>query len=510
MGGPVYNFNPALASDVKFPASYNGKAFIGEFTSRWIKAVTLNANGTAGAIEPIPWTGTAIMDMEFGPDGALYVLDYGTTWFGGDANSAVYRIEYNSGGNRAPIAQISATPSSGAAPLAVQFSSAGSNDPDGDPITYAWDFTSNGSTDSTAANPTFTYPANGEYTATLTVRDSGGKISTASTVVGVGRPSIQLIAPPDGSVFQFGDLVPFEVRVTDPNAGTIDCSRVVVNYIVGHDSHGHPITSKTGCTGSIQTTVDGEHDASANIFGVLAAVYTPVSGVAVQDQHVLQPRTRQAEHFGTMNGVQIAAKPSAHGGNAVGYIENGDWISFTPYNLAERDRCQGAGRLGRRRWHADRAGRLADRPGGRHGAGRPDRWLGDVGRRHRDDQPTIRHAPAVPGVHRRRGVAVRHRRLHVHLRRHATAFGEPGVEQAGDGVEHGVRHIPGLGRGGRFADHQVGEHLQRSAVDPGGPRPVDLHRPGQVDLGGGVRLGVPDPDVGRRDHLDHGPDGHRR
>src|SRR6185503_16839884 len=62
--------------------------------------------------------------------------------------------------------------------------------------------------------------------------------------------------------------------------------------------------------------------------------YTPVSGVAVQDQHVLQPRTRQAEHYNTMNGVQLAAKASAHGGNAVGYIENGDWISFNTYNLA--------------------------------------------------------------------------------------------------------------------------------------------------------------------------------
>src|SRR4029078_13718481 len=125
------------------------------------------------------------------------------------------RIEYNSGGNRAPIAQIGATPSTGAAPLAVQLSSAVGNDPDGDAITYAWDFPTNGSTASTAANPTFTYPANGEYTAKLTVRDSGGRTSTASTVVGVGRASVQLIAPPEGSVFQFGDLVPYEVRVTD-------------------------------------------------------------------------------------------------------------------------------------------------------------------------------------------------------------------------------------------------------------------------------------------------------
>ena len=136
----------------------------------------------------------------------------------------------------------------------MQFSSAGSNDPDGDPITYAWDFTTNGSTDSTAANPTFTYPANGEYTATLTVRDTGGR-----TVDGQrrhrGRPADD---PGHRSarrpVFQFGDLVPYEVQVTDPNAGTIDCNRVVVNYVLGHDSHGHPITSKTGCT-----RVDPDH-----------------------------------------------------------------------------------------------------------------------------------------------------------------------------------------------------------------------------------------------------------
>ena len=42
--------------------------------------------------------------MAFGPDGALYVLDYGTGYFNGDANSALYRIEYIGGGNRAPIA----------------------------------------------------------------------------------------------------------------------------------------------------------------------------------------------------------------------------------------------------------------------------------------------------------------------------------------------------------------------------------------------------------------------
>ncbi|WP_371782088.1 carbohydrate-binding protein [Streptosporangium subroseum] len=335
MGGPVYNYNAALASDVKFPASMNGKVFIGEYGRRWIRTVTLNGSGGVGTIDPFPaYTGTQVMDMEFGPDGALYVLDYGTGNFGGDANSALYRIEYNTGTGRAPIPIAAANPTAGNAPLAVQFSSAGTNDPDGDPITYAWDFTTNGSTDSTAANPTFTYTANGSYTATLTVSDNTGRSATASVTIDIGRPTVTLGLPINGRVFSFGDAVPFQISVTDPNAPTIDCTRVKITYVLGHDSHGHPLTSVNGCSGTIQTTVDGEHDSAANIFGVFDAEYTPVGSTsAVHAQATLQPRTRQAEHYGAQQGVTVVAKASATGGNAVGYIENGDWLSFTPYNL---------------------------------------------------------------------------------------------------------------------------------------------------------------------------------
>ena len=65
-----------------------------------------------------------------------------------------------------------------------------------------------------------------------------------------------------------------QVTVTDPEDGTIDCTRVTVNYVLGHDSHGHRSPRKTAAPASIQTTVDGEHDAAANIFGVFDAEYT--------------------------------------------------------------------------------------------------------------------------------------------------------------------------------------------------------------------------------------------
>ncbi|MEU6533634.1 PQQ-dependent sugar dehydrogenase, partial [Streptomyces sp. NPDC046928] len=338
MGGPVYRYDAASSSDVKFPQEYDGDFFAGEFGRRWIKRIEAGGDGTVQSINAFPWAGTQVMDMAFGPDGALYVLDYGTGYFNGDENSALYRIEHVTGG-RAPLAQAKASVTSGRAPLSVSFSSAGSSDPDGDTLSYAWTF-GDGAT-STAANPSHTYTAEGQYTATLKVTDPGGNSATASVQITVGNtaPTVRIDTPADGQIYDFGAAIPFKVTVTDPEDGTIDCSRVKVTFIIGHDSHGHPQTSATGCTGTLQTLADGEHDPNANIFGVVDAEYTD-KGAAGQpaltthDQRVTQPSHRQAEHYGGSAGVQIIQKTPAHGGRTVGEIHNGDWISFTPYNLA--------------------------------------------------------------------------------------------------------------------------------------------------------------------------------
>ncbi|WP_037901999.1 MULTISPECIES: PQQ-dependent sugar dehydrogenase [Streptomyces] len=338
MGGPVYHYDASLDSPVKFPEAYDGDFFAGEFGRRWIKRITSDADGTVQSINDIPWTGTQVMDMAFGPDGALYVLDYGVSWFGGDENSALYRIE-NATDGHSPVAQAAADRTSGQAPLRVRFSSEGTSDQDGDALTYRWDFGDGGT--STAANPTHRYRKNGTYTATLTAEDPSGRTGSASVQIVVGNtaPKVILELPKNGQLFSFGDTIPFKVRVSDPEDGRpIDCAKVKVTFVLGHDSHGHPVTSADGCTGTLQTSADGGHDEDANIFGVMDAEYTDNGGggqapLTTHDQSVLQPRHRQAEHFGTGSGVSVIAKDTAHGGNTVGDINNGDWISFTPYVL---------------------------------------------------------------------------------------------------------------------------------------------------------------------------------
>jgi PKD repeat protein len=75
----------------------------------------------------------------------------------------------------------SATPASGGVPLVVQLSSAGSSDPDLDPLTVAWSF-GDGS-GSSAASPSHTYTAGGRYQVILTVTDGRGGLSRDTVYV---------------------------------------------------------------------------------------------------------------------------------------------------------------------------------------------------------------------------------------------------------------------------------------------------------------------------------------
>jgi len=65
----------------------------------------------------------------------------------------------------------------------IQFNGTGSSDPDGDALTYAWDFGDGGT--GSGATPTHAYALVNTYLATLTVTDNGGPNLSASDVAGV-------------------------------------------------------------------------------------------------------------------------------------------------------------------------------------------------------------------------------------------------------------------------------------------------------------------------------------
>ena len=88
-----------------------------------------------------------------------------------------------------PVAVVTqSAPVTGLAPLTVNFSSAGSYDPEGTALTYDWDF-GDGSTASTLANPSHVYNTPGTYAASLVVFDASGLSASASVTILVQSPS---------------------------------------------------------------------------------------------------------------------------------------------------------------------------------------------------------------------------------------------------------------------------------------------------------------------------------
>ncbi|PSK98047.1 glucose/arabinose dehydrogenase [Murinocardiopsis flavida] len=343
MGGPVYHYDPDLKNETKFPESYDEKVFLYEFGRQWIKSVTPGTDGPE-KIEDFPWAGFQLMDMEFGPDGSLYVLDYGETWFGKDPEKALYRIDY-SPDDKTPVAAVDADKTAaGEGPLEVKFDGTGSADPDGTELSYAWDFDGDGTTDSTEATGSHTYTDDGVYRAILRVTDATGKTGAAGVNITIGNtpPEITFDAPKPGQFMDFGDTVGFDVKVTDAEDAEIDCEKVTVSFALGHDNHAHRMNSANGCTGSIETGLAGGHDTNQDIYGTFIAEYTdngagdlpPVTG---SSEIELAPKHRQAEFYHDSQGVEVVDADGAEGGKAVGGIGAGDWIAFDPANFAGTD-----------------------------------------------------------------------------------------------------------------------------------------------------------------------------
>jgi cytochrome c len=290
MGGPAYDFDTENRSPFRWPRVFEGHPLFYEWTRDYVKLFELNRpNG--GRLEAIHhlFGGAESenpnivqdnpMDMEFGPDGALYTLEYGDGFFSENPEAQLSRIDFVRGGEYTPVVVVSATPTSALTPpLTVQFSSAGTMDPDGDRLAYAWDFDANGTVDSREANPTFTYTQRGIYEATLRVTDTSGRSASNSVriIIGNQAPVVELTVESTTPPFNFGDTVHFTVTVTDDQP--VDCARVNVAYILGHDQHGHPQTSTAGCEGDIAVPIDEAHVGAANVAAVFVATYTDMPG----------------------------------------------------------------------------------------------------------------------------------------------------------------------------------------------------------------------------------------
>jgi glucose/arabinose dehydrogenase len=158
---------------------FDGAYLFSDFICGSIFKLTAPGGTFAAADFATALGGTSVVALAFGPFGNGRALYY-TTYAGG---GQVRRISYQVAGDNPPAAMAAASPTNGPVPLAVTFDATGSSDPDGDALTYFWDF-GDGTPETTTTSLTIghTYATAGVYTATLHARDGSFAFSAPATV----------------------------------------------------------------------------------------------------------------------------------------------------------------------------------------------------------------------------------------------------------------------------------------------------------------------------------------
>jgi glucose/arabinose dehydrogenase len=253
-GGTFYTGNT-------FPSSYDGMYFVGDVVTGNIRLLdpatgqaTIWATGASGTT-----------DLDIGPDGSLYRTQISP--FG-----AVFKIAFTGNVNRPPLAAATSDVTAGLAPLTVNFSGAGSTDPDNNPLTYSWNFGDN-TTAGTGVTVQHTYTTNGTYNAVLTVTDTGGLSNSATPlVITVGnRPPVPTITTPLATdKYTAGTTITFSGTATDPEDGVLPASAYHWSFLFGHNTHFHdfipPIDGVTSGSFFIPTTGETDPDQYYRIF----------------------------------------------------------------------------------------------------------------------------------------------------------------------------------------------------------------------------------------------------
>jgi cytochrome c len=177
--------------------------------------------------------------------------------------------------------------------------------------------------------------------------------------------------PPNGGVADVGESIAYRLKIEDAEDGVFvegsDAGRLIVQPLLGHDTHAHPSRQSHAAEGTVQLESEGGehpempevdsgsnshaepddqgagaaggHGEGANIFTVISATYTDrgsagVRALTSRAEVVLQPRRKQAEHFSSQSGIVLEKCEDEGGGVACAFIENGDWVSYAPVNLS--------------------------------------------------------------------------------------------------------------------------------------------------------------------------------
>ena len=266
MAGPVY-YPDLYPEETRYPAYYNGKLFIYEWIRGWIKVVTMLPNGDFDNMEPfmLHTKFNNPSDMEVGPDGRIYVLEYGTGWFQRNPDAGLARIDYLAGNRPPEISSIHVDKTSGDLPLQIT-ATIEAKDPDNDQLSYVWDLGNGTKVNTKEPRLQYTLTNVGDYSISAEVKDdknASAKSNTVEVYAGNEAPKVNILIDGNKTFYFPGNKVKYHVVIDDKDdtAKVKDANNLMVSadYVEGSDkaaTTGHQIITETMMGKNLMMSLD--------------------------------------------------------------------------------------------------------------------------------------------------------------------------------------------------------------------------------------------------------------
>lgn len=231
-----------------WPSEYDNTYLFADYGCGRIFRLAPDGQGTYKAENFVNSLGSSsAVHLTFGPYEGTQALYYTTLANGGQ----IRRVAYTGDSNRTPTARIQASPTSGIAPLTVNFDGRESSDSDpGDTLSYQWDF-GDGNT-GTGPIVTHEYTVRGTFTASLVVRDSSGATSAPATIListdnTAPVPEISVSCEDVNRCYGVGESLTLSATATDADGDEVQFAwTALIHHGLGTGgAHTHPYLPET-------------------------------------------------------------------------------------------------------------------------------------------------------------------------------------------------------------------------------------------------------------------------
>jgi glucose/arabinose dehydrogenase/cytochrome c551/c552 len=217
MAGPVYYVGD-YPKETRLPEYFDKKLFVFDWIRGWIRAVTMLPNGDFDKMIPFMENTkfNSPIDMEMGPDGRLYILEYGTGWFSKNPDAGIVRIDYLAGNRPPKLTALTVDKASGGLPFTFN-ASIEATDPEKDDLNYVWII---GGEKIETKEPKLTHTINkaGDYAISVEVIDDEKAFSKSNVVdvyAGNAQPQVGISIGGNQSFYFPGKPIIYKVNIDD-------------------------------------------------------------------------------------------------------------------------------------------------------------------------------------------------------------------------------------------------------------------------------------------------------